>query len=177
MPRSPALARGLRPRGEGHSPSGEDFPAHLRLALGADEPLLQSLIGVGQLPGVEAQQVQDGRLEVADGRLAFGDPIAEFVGGAEADAPPDPRARHPDREAMRVIVNREIVARGYGYAYTRFPFRYMEDFRAAGARGATAGGGRGAKSRGGREILGRGLPRYDVYRGGRGRRNDHAVLR
>lgn len=28
-------------------------------------------------------------------------------------------------------VNREIVARGFGVAYTRFPFGRMEDFRAA----------------------------------------------
>ena len=29
------------------------------------------------------------------------------------------------------FVNLEIVRRGYGHAYTRFPFRYLEQFRAA----------------------------------------------
>jgi hypothetical protein len=28
-------------------------------------------------------------------------------------------------------VNREIVAKGYGLAYTKYPFAYMEEFRAA----------------------------------------------
>lgn len=27
------------------------------------------------------------------------------------------------------MLNREIVRQGYGYAYTRFPFRYQEEFR------------------------------------------------
>jgi micrococcal nuclease len=30
-----------------------------------------------------------------------------------------------------LCVNREIVARGYGHAYTRYPFTFMDDFRAA----------------------------------------------
>jgi endonuclease YncB( thermonuclease family) len=28
-------------------------------------------------------------------------------------------------------VNEEIIRRGYGFAYTQYPFRYMERFRAA----------------------------------------------
>jgi hypothetical protein len=28
-----------------------------------------------------------------------------------------------------VFVNREIVAKGFGHAYTVYPFRYMDDFR------------------------------------------------
>jgi micrococcal nuclease len=30
-----------------------------------------------------------------------------------------------------LFVNREIVARGYGHAYTKYPFTFLEDFRAA----------------------------------------------
>jgi endonuclease YncB( thermonuclease family) len=30
-----------------------------------------------------------------------------------------------------LFVNREIVARGFGHAYVKYPFRHMEDFRAA----------------------------------------------
>jgi micrococcal nuclease len=30
-----------------------------------------------------------------------------------------------------LFVNREIIARGYGFAYTKYPFRHMDDFRAA----------------------------------------------
>src|SRR5262245_8084499 len=29
-----------------------------------------------------------------------------------------------------LFVNREIIARGYGHAYTKYPFRFMEEFRA-----------------------------------------------
>ena len=28
------------------------------------------------------------------------------------------------------FINAEIVRQGYGFAYTGFPFRYLEDFRA-----------------------------------------------
>lgn len=27
------------------------------------------------------------------------------------------------------FLNAEIIKQGYGFAYTRFPFKYMEDFR------------------------------------------------
>jgi hypothetical protein len=30
-----------------------------------------------------------------------------------------------------LFVNREIVARGFGHAYVKYPFRFMEDFRTA----------------------------------------------
>jgi micrococcal nuclease len=30
-----------------------------------------------------------------------------------------------------LFVNRELVARGYAFAYVKYPFRFMEDFRAA----------------------------------------------
>jgi len=30
-----------------------------------------------------------------------------------------------------LFVNREIIAKGYGHAYTKYPFKYMDDFRAA----------------------------------------------
>jgi micrococcal nuclease len=37
-----------------------------------------------------------------------------------------------------LFVNREIIARGYGHAYTRYPFAFLDDFRAA-ERGAREG--------------------------------------
>src|SRR5262245_54169538 len=70
--------------------SGQDLRADLRLPLGADEALLQALIRIAQLPGVEPHQVQDGCLQVGDGRLPFGDEVAQFVGGAEDRPPLDP---------------------------------------------------------------------------------------
>jgi micrococcal nuclease len=38
-------------------------------------------------------------------------------------------------EAGGLCVNREIIARGFGHAYTRYPFTFLDDFRAA-ERGA-----------------------------------------
>ena len=29
----------------------------------------------------------------------------------------------------RCCINTEIIRRGYGFAYTRFPFRYIDEFR------------------------------------------------
>jgi micrococcal nuclease len=34
-------------------------------------------------------------------------------------------------EPGRLFINREIVARRYGFAYVKYPFQFMEDFRAA----------------------------------------------
>jgi len=28
-----------------------------------------------------------------------------------------------------IFLNAEIIKQGYGFAYTRFPFKYLEDFR------------------------------------------------
>jgi len=28
-----------------------------------------------------------------------------------------------------IFVNAEIIKQGYGYAYTQFPFKYLEEFR------------------------------------------------
>jgi micrococcal nuclease len=39
------------------------------------------------------------------------------------------------------FVNLEIVRQGYGFAYTRFPFRYMEAFRAAERAARESGAG------------------------------------
>jgi micrococcal nuclease len=35
------------------------------------------------------------------------------------------------REPDGLFINREIVAKGFGHAYTKYPFQYLEDFRAA----------------------------------------------
>jgi micrococcal nuclease len=37
--------------------------------------------------------------------------------------------------------NTEIIKQGYGFAYTKYPFKYMEEFR--GYEGEARGNGRG----------------------------------
>lgn len=44
------------------------------------------------------------------------------------------------------FVNAEIVRQGYGHAYTRFPFRYLEDFRAYEREARAAGRGLWARN-------------------------------
>ncbi|MCC6650348.1 MAG: thermonuclease family protein [Candidatus Eisenbacteria bacterium] len=39
------------------------------------------------------------------------------------------------------FVNLEVVRRGYGFAYTQYPFRYMDEFRAAEREARTGGAG------------------------------------
>lgn len=39
------------------------------------------------------------------------------------------------------MVNREIIRQGYGFAYTKYPFKYMKDFREAEAYARKAGTG------------------------------------
>lgn len=46
------------------------------------------------------------------------------------------------------FLNAEIIRRGYGYVYTRFPFRYLEEFRALERRAREAGLGLWATDQG-----------------------------
>jgi len=34
-----------------------------------------------------------------------------------------------DRASMELMVNAELIKQGYGHAYTRYPFKYLEQFR------------------------------------------------
>src|SRR5262245_26554444 len=82
----------------------EDFLPDLGFPFRPDEALLQALVGELQLPGIEAQEVQNGRLQVVDAHLAFGDEVAELVGGAERHAAFYAAAGQPDGEAVGVVV-------------------------------------------------------------------------
>ena len=64
---------------------GEYFAAHLGVAFGADQALLKALEWEGQLPRIEAEQLQNRRLQVVDAGLAFGDKVAELVGMRSLD--------------------------------------------------------------------------------------------
>jgi len=52
--------------------SGQQRLVNLGLTLYSDQALLQALVEVRQLPGVEAQQVKDKGLEVAEVNRVFG---------------------------------------------------------------------------------------------------------
>ena len=83
--------------------------------------------------GVEASAFLHGLLDGRSARL-------EWEPGADYDRYGRTLA-YLVSEPDGLAVNREVVARGYGHAYTLFPFGRMEDFRAAerGARDAGSG--------------------------------------
>ena len=53
---------------------------------------------------VEAEQVQDGRVQVVDVDLVLDGVVAELVGRAVDDAALEAAAGHPHREAERVVI-------------------------------------------------------------------------
>jgi micrococcal nuclease len=67
--------------------------------------------------------------------------LKDLIGGKSVRLVHDPGSAHRDRygrtlgylylEPGGLFVNREIVARGYEHAYTKYPFRFMDEFRAA----------------------------------------------
>lgn len=56
------------------------------------------------------------------------------------------------------FVNDEIIKQGYGHAYTRFPFRYLEDFAATSERPERPAGGYGVVVRPGERSPGKRRP-------------------
>src|SRR5437764_376836 len=62
--------------------SRQQLRVQLRLPLDADQPLGEALVQVSQLERVEAKQVQDRRLQIADVELVFADVVADLVGRA-----------------------------------------------------------------------------------------------
>jgi micrococcal nuclease len=108
------------------------------------------LTGVGtvRLIGVDAPETVEPRSPVG----AFGKEASAFLTGMlagkrvrlEYDQTRTDRYQRtlaylylPDN----TFVNREIVRQGYSHVYTEYPFRFMEDFRAAEREARTAGRG------------------------------------
>jgi micrococcal nuclease len=67
--------------------------------------------------------------------------LKALIGGKPVRIAYEPGPSHTDKYGRTLAylylepgsrcVNREIIARGYGHAYTRYPFALMDDFRAA----------------------------------------------
>ena len=65
---------------------------------------VEALELVGQAFVVDAEQMQDRRVQIVNGRDVLRRLIAELVRCAIAEGAFHARARHPDREAFRVVV-------------------------------------------------------------------------
>ncbi len=79
------------------------------------EPQVAAAEAVGELFVVDAHEVKHGGPHVIDGAGVFDGVVAEVVGGTVDVAGLDAAARHPDREAVRVVVA-TIGALGEGRA-------------------------------------------------------------
>jgi micrococcal nuclease len=95
-------------------------------------------IGTVRLIGVDAPETVDPREPVE----AFGKEAAAFLTGLLAGR--SVRVEYDQQRTDKynrtlaylyvadgLLVNREIIRQGFGHAYTEFPFRLLEDFRAA----------------------------------------------
>ena len=69
------------------SQSGEDFVNHAAFDVG--EPAFEAVVIIRQTLMVEAEQVQDGGVEVVDIDDVFSGLVAEFIGGTVTEALPD----------------------------------------------------------------------------------------
>src|SRR5260370_13568170 len=82
--------------------SGEQLGDHLAVDVG--KAVIAALEAVGQLLVVQAEQVQNGRLEVMDVDRILDDVIAQLVSCAEGQAALDAAAGQPHGEGVRVVV-------------------------------------------------------------------------
>ena len=80
-------------------------------------------VAIGQLLVVQAQQVQDRRVQIVDVDLVFDGVIAVFVGGAVAHARLHAAAGQPHREAVGVVVAAVVPLRPSACGRTRRPSR------------------------------------------------------
>src|SRR3954452_13008358 len=74
------------------------------VALDVGQAIVATLELVGQTGVIDAEAVQQRRVQVVDVDRPVGDVVTEVVGGAVADSPLDASPRQPDGEAARVVV-------------------------------------------------------------------------
>src|SRR5438045_2990911 len=76
------------------------------------QPKVTPLETIGQLFMIEAEQVQDRRLEIMDVDFVAGDSEAEFVGLTVGNAMFDAAPGEPDREAIGIMIAAKDLAGG-----------------------------------------------------------------
>src|SRR5262245_14420279 len=99
--------------------SRDELLAHL--AEHVRQPEVAPLVAVDELRVVEAQQVEQRRVQVVHGHRVLDDVVAVIVGAPVADAGPDAAARHPAGEAARMVVSPVIGGREVALAVDRAP--------------------------------------------------------
>ncbi len=76
----------------------------IRAFAAVDQPLFSAVGVVDESVVIEAEKLQDGRLEVVGGHHIFDRAVTDFVGGSIGHAPLDPASREPGREPLAVVV-------------------------------------------------------------------------
>ena len=74
------------------------------LAGDVGEPEFSTVVTVREFGVVEADEVQDRRVQVVDRHAVFDRVVAELVGLAVAESAFDTAARHPHRESIRMMI-------------------------------------------------------------------------
>src|SRR5882724_2574037 len=75
------------------------------------QPEITALEAIGKSFVIEPQQMQNGRLEIVNVDLVAHDGEAEFVGFAVSDSVFDSASRQEKREAIRIMVAAQNLAR------------------------------------------------------------------
>src|SRR3954470_2231920 len=74
------------------------------LAVDIGQPEVTALETVGKFGVIEAEAMENGRLEIVDGDFILRDVVPEFIGGAIGDARLDSSAGHPHRKRVRMMI-------------------------------------------------------------------------
>ena len=96
------IARGIAWAVGGALNSAEDLPGDLPFDVGEAE--IPPCVTVGESLMVHSEKMQDRGMKVVNAELVFRGVIAVFIGSPVAHAAAHPRPRHPDSEALRVVV-------------------------------------------------------------------------
>src|SRR5690348_11501143 len=81
-----------------------------RLAGRSNQALIEALVGVAVLEGIESHALEDRGLEIVDVHLVLDDVVAQVVGCSVGDARLDSPAGHPDAEGMGMMIAAKQLA-------------------------------------------------------------------
>src|SRR5262245_41365102 len=87
----------------------QDFPDHPRWSGDGRQALLEAIVLEGQLPVVEAHEVEKGGVEVVGAHAVLRSFEADFVGGPVGDAALHTSTGEPVREGVWVVVPSGLV--------------------------------------------------------------------
>ena len=91
-------------------PLGDEILYHVAMDVG--QSIVTPLEMIGQLLVIQAQQMQNGSLQIVNMHRVLDDGKTEFVGLAVGESPLDPTPGHPYGETVGVVVAPQHIAIG-----------------------------------------------------------------